>query len=309
MELRHVRYFLAVADAMSFTAAAERLHVAQPALSQQIRALERELGVTLIERGARTRGLTEAGARFAIHARRILLEAETAVEEMTGLGDGRRGTVRFGSALQSLTEGRLATLLAEFHRGYPELRVAFREAHTRPLMERLAHGRLDLALVHLGESGGAGNDLRIAFEGMPVAVERLYDEALVLAVAPGHRLAGRRSVRWKDLSHEEFVSFGAGSTVRDLAARAAKTAGVRLRAPVSAINLGTVRALVAAGLGVALLPEVALTLPGPPLRAVRVTEPSLKRVVALARNTIRYERPAARRFADFLREGLRRKKV
>jgi len=304
MELRHLRYFLAVADAMSFTAAAERLHVAQPALSQQIRALERELGVTLIERGARTRALTEAGARFAVRARRILLEAETASEEMAGFGSGRQGTVRFGSALQSLTEGRVATLLAGFHLQNPGLRVAFREAHTRPLLSALAHGRLDLALVHLGEGAG-DDDLRIEFEAGPVAIERLYEEPLLLAVGPGHRLAGRRSVRWRDLGREEFVSFGAGSTVRELAARAARHAGVPLRAPISAINLGTIRALVSAGLGVSILPQAAFALPGAPLRALRLTEPSLARVVSLARNTIRYERPASRRLADFLRDGLR----
>ncbi|HEY2797081.1 MAG TPA: LysR family transcriptional regulator [Thermoanaerobaculia bacterium] len=305
MELRHLRYFLAVADAMSFTAAAERLHVAQPALSQQIRALERELGVTLIERGARTRALTEAGVRFATRARRILLEAETASEEMAGYGSGRHGTVRFGSALQSLTEGRVAALLAGFHRANPGLRVAFREAHTRPLLSALAHGHLHLALVHLGE--GAGDEgLRIEFQDLPVEIERLYEEPLLLAVGPTHRLSGRRSVRWSELGREEFVSFGAGSTVRELAARAARSAGVPLRAPISAINLGTIRALVSAGLGVSILPKAAFDLPGAPLRALTLTEPSLTRVVSLARNTIRYESPASRTFADFLREGLRR---
>jgi len=305
MELRHLRYFLAVADAMSFTAAAERLHVAQPALSQQIRALERELGVTLIERGARTRALTEAGVRFAARARRILLEAETAAEEMAGLASGRHGTVRFGSALQSLTEGRVAALLAGFHRENPGLRVSFREAHTRPLLAALAHGRLDLALVHLGEGEGT-DDLRIEFADVPVAIERLYEEPLLLAVGPAHRLARRGSVRWSELAREEFVSFGAGSTVRELAIRAARTTGIPLRAPISAVNLGTIRALVSAGLGVSVLPRAAFALPGPPVRSLRLVEPSLTRVVSLARNTIRYERPAARRFADFLREGLKR---
>jgi LysR family transcriptional activator of glutamate synthase operon len=305
MELRHLRYFLAVADAMSFTAAAERLHVSQPAHSQQIRALEHELGVTLIERGARTRALTEAGVRLAARARRILLETETASEEMAGLGSGRYGTVRFGSALQSLTEGRVAALLAGFHRENPGLRVAFREAHTRPLLSELAHGRLDLALVHLGEEAGGG-DLRIGFEDVSVEIERIYEEPLLLAVGPEHRLAGRRSVRWGELGREEFVSFGAGSTVRELAARAARVAGIPMRAPISAINLGTIRALVSAGLGVSILPRAAFALPGPPLSSLRLTHPSLTRVVSLARNTIRYERPAARRFADFLRDGLRR---
>jgi|KBSSwiStaDraftv2_1062776.scaffolds.fasta_scaffold18502_3 DNA-binding transcriptional LysR family regulator len=303
MELRHLRYFLAVADAMSFTAAAERLHVAQPALSQQIRALERELGVTLIERGSRTRRLTEAGARFAVRARRMLLEAEDAADEMGLYAGARRGRVRFGSALQSLTEGRVAGLLARFHREHPGLRVAFREAHTGPLLLLLSHGRLDLALVHLGRGEGLA-DLRVAFEGTPVSIERLYEEPLVAAVGPRHRLARFASVSWKDLAKEEFVSFGAGSTVRELVAKAARKVGVTVRAPISAVNLGTVRALVSAGLGVAILPEVALTLPGPPLRGLRLTSPALVRVVALARSAMRHESPAARVFADFLRSGL-----
>ena len=304
MELRHLRYFLAVADAMSFTEAARRLHLAQPALSQQIRALEKELGVTLVERGARTRGLTEAGTRFAARARRILLEAEGAAEEMSVLAGAGSGTVRFGSALQSLTEGRLAALLAAFHRLHPGVRVAFREAHTRPLLELLAEGELDLALVHLGR-GDAGSALRVDFEDAHVRLEKLYEEPLVLAVDPGHRLAGRTSVRWKELAEEEFVSFGAGSTVLELVAKAARQAGVALREPISATNLGTVRALVSAGLGVAVLPVEALTLPGPPLRGIALAAPALTRIVALARNTIRYESPSAEAFAGFVREGLR----
>lgn len=304
MELRHLRYFLAIAEARSFTAAAQRLRVAQPALSQQIRALEHELGVILIERGVRTRGLTEAGARFAVRARRILLEVESAAEEMAVFAGAGSGRVRFGSALQSLTEGRVAVLLAKFHRLHPGLRVAFREAHTRPLLDFLRQGRLDLALVHLGR-GDDSPALQVDFVGLPVEVERLYEEPLVLAVGPRHRLAGRGSVRWKDLVEEEFVSFGAGSTVRELVERAARQAGVPIKAPISAANLGTVRALVSAGLGVAILPKVALTLPGPPLSSVRLTAPALSRVVALARNPARYESPAAQAFRGFLREGLR----
>lgn len=304
MELRHLRYFLAVADAMSFTAAARRLNLAQPALSQQIRALEKEMGVTLIERGARTRGLTEAGTCFAVRARRILLDAEGAAEEMAVFAGARRGRVRFGSALQSLTEGRVAALLAKFHRLHPGLRVAFREAHTRPMLDLLGTGQLDLALIHLGRGDGS-SALRVEFEDTAVEIERLYEEPLLLAVGPRHRLSGRTSVRWKDLAEEELVSFGAGSTVRELVAKATRQAGVQMRAPISATNLGTVRALVSAGLGVAILPREALTLPGPPLVGVALTAPRLTRIVALARNPVRYQSPAARAFTDFLREGLR----
>ncbi len=304
MELRHLRYFVAVADAKSFTVAAEGLHVAQPALSQQIRALEKELGVTLIDRGARTRGLTEAGAGFAVHARSILREAQDAADEMASFAGARRGSVRFGSALQSLTEGRLAPVLASFHELHPGLRLVFREAHTRPLLELLAHGELDLALVHLGKGEGAPAP-GPGFDGPPLEIERLFEEPLVLAVGPRHRLARRREVRWKELAEEEFISYGPGATLRDLVESKVRQAGIQMRAPVSAENLGTVRALVSAGLGVAVLPRVVLTLPGPPLHGVRLVAPALARVVSLARNTVRYENPAAGLFRNFLRERLR----
>jgi DNA-binding transcriptional LysR family regulator len=304
MELRHLRYFLAVADANSFTAAAARLHVAQPALSNQVRALEKELGVTLLERGARTRGLTEAGSRFLVRARRILLEADGAVDEMADFAGARRGVVRLGSALQSLAESRVAALLASFQTRSPGLRIAFQEAHTAPLLKLLTQGELDLALIHLGKGNGT-SELRVEFGDLPVEIERLFEEPLLLAVGPRHPLAARREVRWRELADESFVSFGSGSTIRDLTAAAARQSGVTMRTLVSAANLGTIRALVSAGLGVAVLPRIAFASKGPPLRGIRLTEPGLTRIVALARNTIRHESAAARTFADFLRAGLR----
>ena len=307
MELRHLRYFLAVADAGSFTAAAGRLNVVQPALSQQIRALEKELGVTLVDRGARTRGLTEAGRLFAVRARRILSDARDATDEMAAFAGTTRGTVRFGSALQSLTEGRLASALAKFHRLNPGLTVEFREAHSRLLLDLLAQGGLDLALLHLGWSEGAPDAPAGPEEG-DLAIERLYEEPLVLAVGPRHRFAGRRAVRWRDLAGEELVSYGPGAMLRDLVASRAAQAGVRLRTAFSAENLGTVRALVSAGLGVTVLPRVALTLPGPPLHGVRLEAPRVARIVALARHPRRFESPAARLFTDFLRAELRPKR-
>ena len=198
----------------------------------------------------------------------------------------------------------MGPVLGRFRGLHPGLGVVFRGAHNEPLLELLAHGRLDLALVHLGPADGSSAG-RQDLESAAVQIERLYEEPLVLAVGPSHRLAARISIRWKDLAEEEFVSFGIGSTVRELVADAARQAGVPMRAPVSATNLGTIRALVSAGLGVAVLPRVALTLPGPPLHGIELKAPRLTRVVALARNTIRYESPAARAFTDFLREGLR----
>src|SRR5438477_7693647 len=115
MELRQLRIFVAIARAQSFTKAARALCLAQPALSQHLRALEVELGVVLVERGNRTTGLTEAGARLLVRAERLLADAHDAAEEMAAHAGLGRGTVRLGCALQTLIEGSLAPLLARFH--------------------------------------------------------------------------------------------------------------------------------------------------------------------------------------------------
>jgi len=303
MELRQLRYFLAVAEAENFTAAAQRLHLAQPALSQQIRALEGELGVALLERGARRSRLTDAGTSMVARARRILLEVEGAKQDLGAHANGERGKVRFGCALQSLSEGRLPGVLSEFRRRFPHVQIEFREAHTLQLSELLADGQLDLALVHLGR--GETADLRVDYDLAAIEFETLYEEPLVVAVGPRHRLARRARVRLDELADEEFVSFGPGSTVRELVARAAQQVGFVPRSSISALNLGTVRALVSAGLGIAVVPAAALALKGARIHGVQLSRPNLVRVVAIARNTVRHGSPAARTFAGFLNEQLR----
>lgn len=305
MELRQLRYFLAVAEAENFTAAAHRLRLAQPALSQQIRALEEELGITLLARGARRSRLTDAGERMVTRARRILLEVESAKQDLGAHASGQRGKVRFGCALQTLSEGCLPPLLAEFRRRYPEVEIAFQEAHSLPLGELLADGQLDLALVHLGRGETAA--LRVDYDLAALAFDKLYEEPLVVVVGPRHRWARRARVRLAELANEDFVSFGPGSTVRELVTRAAQLAGFAPRSSISALNLGTVRALVSAGLGIAVVPAATATLKGAKIRALELYQPSLVRIVALARNTIRYESAAARTFAAFLREHLCRR--
>jgi DNA-binding transcriptional LysR family regulator len=290
VEIRHLRYFVAVAHEQSFTRAARRLGIAQPALSQQIQALESELGVILIVRSNRTSGLTEAGARLLKRAELILLEVQDASHEMAAHAGLQIGTVRIGCALQTLLEGRLPKLLAAFHAAKPGIRITFREVHTRQVLELLQRGEVDLGLVHLGKVDGT---VVGASAVTPLlALANLGSEPLVLIVAPSHRLAHHAAVRFEVLREETLVAFRPGATVRKMVALAAKRCGFAPRIGFTTPNIGTVRAFVSAGLGVALVPRSALDAPSPPLKAISIESPRLERVVTLARNTERYETAA-----------------
>jgi LysR family transcriptional regulator, transcription activator of glutamate synthase operon len=303
VEVRHLRYFVAVAHEQSFTRAARRLGIAQPALSQQIQALENELGVILVERSNRTSGLTEAGARLLTRAERILLEMQDAAHEMAAHAGLQTGTVRIGCALQTLLEGRLPALLATFHAANPGIRIIFREVHTRQVLELLQRGEVDLGLVHLGKvdrtvvGAGAASPL--------LALASLGSEPLVLIVAPGHRLAARSAVDFEVLREETFIAFRPGATVRKMMALAAKRCSFAPRIGFTTANIGTVRAFVSAGLGVALVPRSALDAPSPPLRAIPIASPRLERIVTLARNTERYETAAVAAVRKLLVTDLR----
>jgi DNA-binding transcriptional LysR family regulator len=310
MEIRQLQAFVAVARANSFTRAARVLGVPQPALSQRVRALERELGVVLVERGNRTTGLTEIGHALLVRAERILAEVHDATEQAAAHAGAGRGTVRLGCALQTLLEGRLAPLLARFRATHVGVRLVIYEAHTRQVLEQLSRGQLDLALVHLGT---ADDDHAVGAEAARAgtAMLQLYREPLVVIVGTSHALARRPSLRLDDLRDEDHVTFAPGATVRELVTAAAAARGIELRVACSTANIGTVRAFVASGLGVAIVPASASDVPSPRLRAIPLVSPRLERVVTLARNPSRYESAAVaalrRVLVDDLGETRRRR--
>jgi DNA-binding transcriptional LysR family regulator len=303
VEIRHLRSLVTLAREGNFTRAARRLRIAQPALSQQIRSLERELGVLLVARTNRTSGLTEAGARLVARAEGILLSVQDATQEMRIHAGEEGGSVRIGCALQTLVEGRLPKVLASFRQRHPRTRIVLREVHTRQVLELLRRGEVDLGLLHLGRVGTTVVGMRAA--GQTISLARLQTEAVVLVVGPAHRLASRASVELEELREETFVSFRAGATVRKMLLLATRRAGFAPRIGFSTPNMGTVRAFVSAGLGIALVPRSALEVPSPPLKAVAVATPRMERVITLARNTARYEAPAVKELRRLLADALR----
>ena len=208
MELRQLGYFVAVAHRRHFTQAAEELALAQPTLSQQIHQLERELGVTLIERTSRRVRLTPAGEALLVRAERILAEAAWAHREMQEYAGLARGRVVIG-ALQSLEAFRFLDLLSRFHTRYPGIEIVLREEATERLWELLNTGQLDLTITQIIDDSWP---LEITASSM--VTERLLTEELVLVVAPNHALAHQQRATVEELRDEPFVVFKPGSGFR-----------------------------------------------------------------------------------------------
>lgn len=295
MELRRLRYFVAVARRRHFTAAAAEVHVAQPALSQQIRLLERELGITLFDRGGRRVRLTAAGEAFLARAERVLAEVASARTEMAEFAGATRGRVVVGT-LPSLAERQLPALLAGFHARHPGLELVLREENTAELLALVARGEVELALVH-----------HLADDDAPagLALEPLFTEDLVAAIAPGHSLARRGSLPLAALRAEPFLLSKPGSVIRQTVLAACAAAGFAPRVAFESGGTATMRALAAVGLGVAVLPRSEAAADGPAVAVVALT-PRLTRTVALAWSADRYRPAAAAAFMRFAREALRR---
>jgi LysR family transcriptional regulator, transcription activator of glutamate synthase operon len=294
MELRQLRYFAAVARREHFTRAAEDLHVAQPALSQQIAQLERELRVRLFDRTSRRVRLTDAGQRLLETAERILSEVERATGEMHQFAGEIRGHVTLGT-LQMLAELRLPKLLRRFHARHPLISIALREGSSDELSAGLRSRTLELALVHFAE-GAAPPGL---------SAEPLFVDELALAVPPAHRLATRRSVRFEELRDERFIGFKPGTAISRTVEAAAAAHGFAPKVAFESGDALTVRALVAEGLGVTVLPREIAEVPGPEVRVVAFVRPKLTRTIALAHLAQRRPSPATRLLGAFLREQLR----
>jgi len=289
MELRQLRYFAAVAEQRHFTRAAAQLHVAQPALSQQIRRLEHELGMTLLDRTSRSVRVTEAGEAVLRRARRALAEADAIGADLDALRGLRTGRVLVG-AIQALGPFDLPGLLAAFRTEHPGIDLILREETTQEMLALLAADELDLAIA--------------AIEPPPpreFATQALYEEDLVLALPPSHPLATRARLALSDLPDEPFILFREGSGLRATTERALAAAGLQPRARLESTELSRVRALVARGLGVAIMPRSETALPGPRVAAVALGPPTLRRRVGLVWRRDRRHPPAAEAFLRFAR--------
>lgn len=298
MELRHLRYFVAVARRRHFTQAAEELNLAQPALSQQIQQLERELGLPLLERTSRRVRLTSAGEAFLKRAEHILSEVEMARCEMQEFASLKRGRVVIG-ALQSLAASHFSAMLARLHAYYPEIEIVLREESTEKLVELLQAGTLDLSLLQI-----TSNPSSLELGSLPIATEAVLTEEIVLITAPGHRLARQRHVAMEDLREESFISFKPGSNLRSILFQSTLVAGFTPHILFESGELGTIRSLVAEGLGIALLPRLVAEAPGRAIALVSFIPTPPTRTILLAWHPQVYHTPATAACLAFMRDDI-----
>ncbi len=291
MDLRQLRYLVALAEEGSFTRAAASVHIAQPAVSQQIRRLEEELGLTLVERTTRRVALTDAGELLVVRARRIMAELEAAETELQALRGMYAGHVTIG-AMHTMGPVDLSLALALFSERHPNVRFTVREHSSEEMAEMLRVDELDLAFLSVTE--------RVESHGL--GLHQLVSEELVVLLPRTHRLGKRPQVRMAELADEPFISFRVGARLRELLISAGHQADFEPRVTIETNESQRVRRLVSRGLGVAILPRSDAEGPGADVAVATLSEPALRRDITLAWRDGRRHAPAAAEFLELARE-------
>ena len=291
MELRQLRYLVALADERHFTRAAAREHIAQPALSQQIRRLEQEVGLALVERTTRRVTVTEAGQTLVARARRILSEVDSATAEMQALAGVRTGHVMVGT-MHTMGPVDVTVALAVFHQRHPGVELTVREQSSEELAEMLRDDGLDLAFLSVTER----------MESHGLGLHQLVSEELVVVLPRDHRLAARGTLRMAELAGEHFISYREGARLRELLTIAARHAGFEPQIKLESNESERIKRLVARDMGVAILPRSDAERPGTDLAMAALTEPALRRDITLACREGRRLAPAAAEFLALSKE-------
>jgi DNA-binding transcriptional LysR family regulator len=251
IELRHLRYFVAVAEELNFTRAAARLHMAQPPLSQQIRQLEDALGVRLFERTKHEVRITEAGEAVLSEARRTLAQADRVGIAARRISEGVSGSLRVGFP-GSFPHTTLPAILRAFRARFPGVQLSLQERSTEEQLAALGAGTIDAGFV------------RLPVERAPasLAVKAILREPLILALPKRHPLGKRAKVAVRTLAAEPFILFPrhAAPGLYDQIEGICRRAGFRPSVAQEASQIQTIISLVSAGLGVAIVPRSMQTL-------------------------------------------------
>jgi DNA-binding transcriptional LysR family regulator len=246
MDLRHLRYFQAVAEELSFSRAAKRLHIAQPALSRTVQDLETQIGARLIERNRRTFALTPAGRVLLSEASLLLERFEESLRRVRRTAAGEEGELRLGY-IGPPTQGFLGRLLYEYRHRFPKVSVHLEERTPERVWEMVARGRLSVALTRPlpGQGGRALNTLP------------LREEPLGVVVPVGHPLAQEEQISWKDLNGESLIILARreGVGLHDEILAACREAGFTPRIAHSPSLMGAVLSYTEAGAGIGVVTD------------------------------------------------------
>jgi DNA-binding transcriptional LysR family regulator len=294
MDTRQLAAFCAVVERRSFSQAAEKLGVTQPAVSLQVRSLEERLGQTLLDRSGRRVEPTEAGLRLYRNAQRMLALEQQLYEEVFSDGDRLRGTLEIGASTGPGAH-LVPLLLCEFQREHPDLRVALSIWDTQTVSDKVARRELELGVV-----GALRRSRSLEFEP-------LVRDEIVLAVPAGHRAAGG-SVSPADLRKETIIAMQEGAGVRQVVDEELRRVGLRVRELEPRLELGlqeSVKSAVAAGYGVTFISRTAIEgeLAAGTLAAARVAGIEPARQIYVVRAKGRPPTRAASAFLEFAREN------
>jgi DNA-binding transcriptional LysR family regulator len=247
MDDNHLKNFLTLAQVGNMTRAASALHVSQPALSGQIKSLERELGATLFHRQGRGLALTEAGTTFRRFAADALAKLAAGREALGSLGSLTAGTLAIGGGATSTT-CLLPQIIGKFHGKYPGIRFNIREAPSRTITEAVLSGELDLGVITLPVQGA---------DTQALVIEPWLIDELVLLVPPNHPLAKKRRFQWSELHNQPLIAFESGSAVRQLLDRQLLEHQVAPAVVMELRSIATITSMVAAGVGLGFVSRLA----------------------------------------------------
>lgn len=296
MELRHLRYFIAVAEELHFSRAAERLHIAQPPLSQQIQQLETELGVELFHRKTKRQvQLTEAGKVFLQEAYRLLAQLEQGIELTRRTGRGETGELRVGF-ISSVTYDVLPAILQAFRQQFPGVELVLQELTTAEQEKALQNHRIQVGFVHL------------PLEDDSFASECIQQENLVVALPANHPLAKQEKIAVRSLAEELFILFPRhlGMGLYDKIMALCEQGNFTPKVAQEAIQMQTIIGLVSAGMGIAIVPACLQNLQrqGVVYRAIAQTTPLVETAVVWKAEEIT---PVLRQFLTVVRKITSRK--
>ncbi len=300
MELRQLQYALQIAAEKNFSRAAEKLHIAQPSLSQQLSKLEKEIGVLLFRRSTNSVELTHAGALFMEKAQKIIDMVEQLKQEMDDISQMRKGKLIVGS-LPITGSHILPLVLPVFKSAYPEIDIVLVEETSANLEHLTSNGQTDVSLLSL------------PLQEPSLTYETVIEEEICLAVPPGHPLAAMErggkapALKIEHLQDEPFIILKKGQGFRQIALDLCREAGFAPNVVFESSNIETVQSLVAAGMGVAFVPRMVARKKSNPFAPVYLSfsDPKPSRTLVIAFRKGRYLSKAADAFIRTLLEVMK----